>query len=137
MKLFKYVIAITFSLASFISAAEVSVIVNSANNNDISASQIKKIFLGKSKSFADGNKVEVYSLPDSSNDAQVFRLNALSKSNSQYKSYWAKLAFTGKGTPPKSISDSEMINTVKSNSNAIGFINSDKVTGDVKVIATF
>lgn len=137
MKLFKYVIAITFSLASFISTAEVSVIVNSANNNDISSSQIKKIFLGKSKSFADGNKVEVYSLADGSNDTQVFRLNALSKSNSQYKSYWAKLAFTGKGTPPKSISDSEMISTVKSNSNAIGFINSDKVTGDVKVIATF
>jgi len=130
-------IASCILLISFTSMAEVSVIVNTANSNNIDKSLIKKIFLGKSKTFPDGNKIIIYTLKDANADAVDFRQKALKKSNSQYKSYWAKLAFTGKGTPPKEASDSEMINAIKNNPNAIGFINSGKVTADVKVIATF
>lgn len=137
MNLLKTMLASAVLLSSFSVMAEVSVIVNPANTSTIDASLIKKIYLGKKKSFDNGNKAEVFTLPDNSPDSESFRQKALKKSNSQYKSYWSKLAFTGKGTPPKKASDSEMINAVKSNPNAIGFINSDKVTGDVKVIATY
>lgn len=137
MNLLKTMLASAVLLSSFSVMAEVSVIVNPANTSTIDANLIKKIYLGKKKSFDNGNKAEVFTLPDNSPDSESFRQKALKKSNSQYKSYWSKLAFTGKGTPPKKASDSEMINAVKSNPNAIGFINSDKVTGDVKVIATY
>lgn len=124
-----------FSLSCF---ADVAVIVNTANNNPIDESFIKKVYLGKAKSFEDGAKIDMYTLGDSDAATAEFREKVLNKTNSQYKSYWSKLVFTGKGTPPKEMSDaSEMINEVKRNINTIGFIASDQVTGDVKVIATF
>jgi hypothetical protein len=47
------------------------------------------------------------------------------------------LVFTGKGTPPKEISsETDVIELVKNNQNIIAYIDSDKVTGDVRVIAT-
>jgi len=65
-------------------------------------------------------------------------LKQRNKSNSQFKSYWSKLAFTGKGTPPTEVANSaEMINAIKSDAASIGFVDSSAVTGDVKVIATF
>ena len=48
-----------------------------------------------------------------------------------------QLVFTGKGTPPKEISsETDVIELVKNNQNIIAYIDSDKVTGDVRVIAT-
>lgn len=138
MKLFTkllMVILVSFSASSF---AEVSVVVNSANGDEINAKTIKRIYLGKLKSFPGGARVNVLTLPDSAESTEAFRDKALRKSNSQFKSYWSKLAFTGKGTPPKEIAnDAAMIEAVKSDPNAIGFVDSASVTGDVKVVATF
>ena len=92
-------LVITMLVLSQSAFAEVAVIVNSANNNNIDAKLVKKIYLGKTKAFSDGGKVKVYTLPSSQNDTEYFRKKALKKSNSQFKSYWSKLAFTGKGTP--------------------------------------
>ncbi len=118
--------------------AEVSVIVNTGNGDSIDEKLIKRIYLGKAKSFPSGSKVTVFTLSSDAEETDLFRQNALKKSNSQYKSYWAKLAFTGKGTPPKELSSAnEMINAVKSDTSAIGFVDSGAVTGEVKVIATF
>ena len=137
MKLLRTVFTSTAMLLSFSSLAEVSVIVNPSNSDTINTALVKKIFLGKTKVFPNGNKVKVFMLPDDSTDSNSFRQKALKKSNSQYKSYWAKLAFTGKGTPPKEANENEMINAIKNDPNAIGFINSNQLTNDVKVIATY
>jgi hypothetical protein len=123
---------------SFSSFAEISVIVNSANADQINAKLIKRIYLGKIKAFPNGKKIKVLTLKDDAAETEIFRQSALKKSNSQFKSYWSKLAFTGKGTPPTEVANAaEMINAVKANVSAIGFIDSSAVTGDVKVIATF
>ncbi len=128
-------IILTFSSHSF---AGVSVIINSANTNTIDAKTIKSIYLGKSKAFSSGEKITVLMLSDRSPATDLFRQKALKKSNSQFKAYWGKLAFTGKGRPPKIIeSEAAMISAVKANPAAIGFINSEQVTDDIKVIATF
>ncbi len=138
MNLTKSLLTLAICLASFLSHAEVSVIVNNANNDSLDAKKIKRIYLGKIKVFADGSKINVISLSDDVPTTEQFRQTALKKSNSQFKSYWSKLAFTGKGTPPKEIAnDAAMIEAVKSDPNAIGFVDSASVTGDVKVIATY
>jgi hypothetical protein len=125
-------------MLSFNAYAEVSVVVNKANGDAVDASLIKKIYLGKAKSFDNGNKIDAVTLPDSNATAEEFREKALNKSNSQYKSYWSKLVFTGKGTPPKELnSASDVINHVKGSPSAIGFVPSGEVTDDVKVVATF
>jgi ABC-type phosphate transport system substrate-binding protein len=138
MKFLQKLLIMGITLASFSSLAEVSVIVNSGNSDAVDAKLIKRIYLGKAKSFPAGEKITVLTLNDDAPETEYFRQKALKKSNSQFKSHWSKLAFTGKGTPPKKISSpAEMINEVKSNTSAIGFVDSSAVTGDVKVVATF
>ena len=138
MKLLKIIFTTILLVASFASLAEISVIINTANADSFDDQKIKRIYLGKIKAFSNGDRVNVLTLEDSAPETEQFRQNALKKSNSQFKSYWSKLAFTGKGTPPTEVSNSaEMINAIKADSSSIGFIDSSAVTGDVKVIATF
>ena len=138
MKLLKKICIFGFSMLSFISFAEVSVIVNKGNTDVINTKLIKRIYLGKVKSFPNGTKVNVLTLKDDASATTVFRKSALKKSNSQFKSYWSKLAFTGKGTPPKKMAnDDDMIKTIKADVTAIGFVDSAAVTTDVKVVARY
>ena len=126
------------TLASFSGIAEISVIVNNDNASTLDEKLVKRIYLGKAKSFPAGGKVTALTLKDDAPVSEAFRQNVLKKSNSQYKSHWSKLAFTGKGTPPTEVSsESEMISTVKSDVTAIGFVDSASVTSDVKVVARF
>ena len=138
MNLFKTIFTTILLLISSVSLAEVSVIVNTANTETFDAKTIKRIYLGKIKAFTNGDKVNVLTLADDTPETEQFRESALNKSNSQFKSYWSKLAFTGKGTPPTEVGNSaEMINAIKSDPASIGFVDSSAVTGDVKVVATF
>jgi ABC-type phosphate transport system substrate-binding protein len=138
MKLINKILVITLASTSTLCFADVAVIVNSANNDAIDAKLIKKIYLGKAKIFPSGNKVKVFSLSSSQADTEDFRQKALKKSNSQFRSYWSKLTFTGKGTPAKEFdSAAEVIEAVKKTPNSIGFINSKDVVAEVKVIKNY
>ena len=112
-------------------------IVNTGNANAIDQDEIKKIYLGKSKSFADGVKVNPVN-QNGNSIADEFNDKVVGKSSSQLNAYWSKLVFTGKGTPPEKLdNDQAVIDFVSSNADAIGYIDSSKVSDAVKVIATF
>jgi ABC-type phosphate transport system substrate-binding protein len=123
------------TLFSGFATAEVAVIVHPSNADTISQNDVSDIFLGKTKSFPGGSSV----VPIVLNDATVdeFNTKLLGKSTSQLKSYWSKLVFTGKANPPKSVTADEMLSLIKSNPNMIGFIDSTKVTADVKVVGKY
>ena len=133
----KLILASLISTCSFVAFADVAVIVNPSNSNALDKNEIKKIYLGKSKSFADGVKVN----PVNQNGNSVvdeFNNKVVGKSSSQLNAYWSKLVFTGKGTPPEKLdSDQAVIDFVVSNADSIGYIDSAKVSDAVKVIATF
>lgn len=133
----KLILAGLMSACSFSAFAGVTVIVNTGNANAIDQDEIKKIYLGKSKSFADG--VKVNSVNQNGNSiADEFNDKVVGKSSSQLNAYWSKLVFTGKGTPPEKLDyDQAVIDFVSSNADAIGYIDSSKVSDAVKVIATF
>ncbi|GHF88371.1 phosphate ABC transporter substrate-binding protein [Thalassotalea marina] len=118
--------------------AGVDVIVHPSNNNEIDEGTIKKIFTGKAKSFADGSKAIPVTQQDGSAVTDEFNSKVVKKSSSQLKAYWSKLVFTGKGTPPEeAASDAEMLKLVANNPNLIGFVETGKASGDVKVIKSF
>ena len=101
------------------------------------AGTIKKIYLGKSKSFSNGDKVNPIN-QDGTSVADEFNDKVVGKSSSQLNAYWSKLVFTGKGTPPEKLTtDQAVIDFVAANNDAIGYVDSAKVTDKVKVIATF
>lgn len=138
MNLFKTFFSTILLVTSFASAAETSVIVNQANSDSFDEQAIKRIYLGKIKAFASGEKITVFTLDDNAPETEKFHESALNKSNSQFKAYWSKLAFTGKGTPPTEVASSaEMISAIAADTTAIGFVDSSAVTADVKVVATY
>lgn len=137
-KHFIKVITLAISLATVNVMAEISVIVNPANGAAVTADEVKRIFLGKSKKFSDGNSAVPINLNSSNAVRGTFDDSALGKTTNQTKAYWSKLVFSGKGNPPKEVdSEAEVIELISKNPSLIGYVDSSKVTGDVKVVATF
>lgn len=133
----KIILASALSLCSLTSLANVAVIVNPNNANNLDAETIKKIYLGKLKSYDNGSKVNPVN-QDGNTITDEFNEKVVGKSSSQLNAYWSKLVFTGKGTPPEKLSsDQAVIDYVSGNNDAIGYIDGSKVSDKVKVVATF
>lgn len=133
----KLLLATAVALLSSTAFADVAVIVNPTNGNAIDEGTIKKIYLGKAKSFDDGTKVNPVN-QDGNSVSDEFNDKVVGKSSSQLNAYWSKLVFTGKGTPPEKLAnDQAVIDFVSANGDAIGYIDASKVTDKVKVVATF
>ncbi|WP_166376964.1 phosphate ABC transporter substrate-binding protein [Pseudoalteromonas sp. Z9A4] len=133
----KLILVSALSLCSINAFADIAVIINPSNINTVDTDTIKKIYLGKSKSFSNGDKVNPVD-QDGTSVADEFNDKVVGKSSSQLNAYWSKLIFTGKGTPPEKLaSDQAVIDFVAANNDAIGYIDSAKVSDKIKVIATF
>lgn len=118
--------------------AEISVIVNPANANAVSADDLNRLFLGRASSFADGSKATPLNLAEGQVSRDEFDSKVLNRSSAQLKAYWSKLVFTGKGTPPKELADDAAVKAaVAADASAIGYISSASVDGSVKVVASF
>jgi ABC-type phosphate transport system substrate-binding protein len=126
-------------LASSLASAEISVIVSTNNPNEsIDQATVSKIFLGKAKSFPDGSQAVPIDQDDGAAARVAFNSTVLGKSASQLKSYWSRLIFTGKGTPPKqSGNDAAVKELVANNPNIIGYVDSSAVDASVKVVHKF
>lgn len=122
-------------LLSTVSFAETVVVVNPGNGNSLTAQDITRIYQGKKKSFADGSTIVPLDQKNGSAGRAEFVKALLNKSPQQYKAYWAKLLFTGKGTPPKSVdSSAEVKSLVAKNPSTIGYIDVADVDASVKVV---
>lgn len=123
---------------SFSVFADVAVIVHPSNSNTINESFIKKVFTGKVKSFDNGDSVIAINQESDTKSVEEFNEKLLNKSASQLKAYWSKQIFTGKGTPPKEVSnDNEVIKLVSTNPNLIGYIDASTVNDSVKVVGVY
>ena len=131
-------IALLVFALSFSVQAEIAVIVNPANGNAVTADELNRLFLGRSSSFADGSKAMPLNLAEGQAGRDEFDSKVLNRSSAQLKAYWSKLVFTGKGTPPKELTDDAAIKAaVAADATAIGYISSGSVDDSVKVVATF
>lgn len=117
------------------SYADVVVIGHPSNNNQLNKDDVSKIFLGKKSSFPDGSKATPFYLDAGDSVRATFDKDVLGKSSTQLKSYWSKLVFTGKGTPPKELgSTGEAVSTVAGDASAVAYVSSGEVTDAVKVL---
>ncbi|WP_448212074.1 phosphate ABC transporter substrate-binding protein [Colwellia sp. MEBiC06753] len=109
-----------FSSVIMFSAQAVTVMVHPSNADALDAKDIKKIYLGKSKKFPGGGDATPIELKEG--QAKSDFLDAVvGKSESQFKAYWSKLVFTGKGQAPKSFdSDADIIKEVSGDPTLIG-----------------
>jgi len=134
----KAVLLFALGALPFSTWAEVSIIVHPSVEASASAADVAKLFLGKSKSLPGGTKVIPINLESGNAVREEFNGTVLKKSDSQLKSYWSRLVFTGKAQPPKDVgSEADAIELVKNNPNMIGYVSSGAVVDGVKVIASF
>lgn len=111
--------------------AEVSVIVNPGATKAPSQSEVANIFLGKDKS------MKGVDLKDWTPTKESFYSAVTNKNESQLKSYWSGLIFTGKGQPMASVADdAAVVAKVAAEADAIGYIDSAAVNDSVKVLFT-
>lgn len=123
--------AAALATASTLARAEVAVIVNAGASAAPSQAEVANIFLGKDSSLKGLDQ-------KGWNPTKERFYSALTNKNeSQLKSYWSGLVFTGKGQPLQSVDDdAAVIAKVGSEANAIGYVDASAVNDKVKVLFT-
>jgi len=116
--------------------AQIAIVASQKSNaNTITAEQASALFLGKSDQLPGGGTALLLDLPESSPARDTFYSKVTGKSQSQVKASWARLVFSGKGTPPKELPNSaEVKRLVAANPNLIGYVEKGAVDGSVKVL---
>ncbi|KPD21579.1 MAG: phosphate ABC transporter substrate-binding protein [Idiomarina sp.] len=129
-KLAVFLIVLFAGMLSFSASANNGVVVSQTEINEES---IARIYLGQSRVLTGVN------LPESSATRKAFETKLVGQTGNQLKRHWAKLKFTGRATPLDTLdSDDAVIEFLKSNPQGIGYVSDkSKVSGDLKVIATF
>ena len=119
------------------SAQVVVVVVNpKASVSSLTADQLASLYLGKSSSLPGGISQAV-DLPESNPVREQFYTKSSGRNAAQVKAVWARLAFSGKATPPKEVASSaEVKKLVASNPEAIGYIEKSALDGSVKAVLT-
>ncbi len=116
------------ALAALQARADVVVVGNPAAQ-PMTLDQVSDAYLGKTPS------ITLYDLADASPGRAEFDHKALGKDPGQLKALWARLAFTGKGQPPRELADDAAVKkAVAANPRAIGYIDAGAVDGSVKVL---
>ncbi|MEW6982191.1 phosphate ABC transporter substrate-binding protein [Colwelliaceae bacterium 6471] len=138
----KWIVVIGISAVGLLTinqaAAEVAIVVHPSNNSSFDQSTIKKIFLGKTKSFSNGRSAILLSASPKDPVTEEFNEKVIGKSSNQVNAYWSKMIFTGKGTPPQEMSSTDaIISAISANPDAIGYVDASAATSAVKVVATF
>jgi len=123
-----------FSLSA--GAADFAVVAGSGSGiGQLSKDQVSELFLGKASSLPGGGKAALIDQPESSPLRDHFYTKVTGKSASQARSTWAKLAFTGKGTPPvEGAGNDDIKKQLAGNKSMLGYIDKASVDGSVKVI---
>jgi len=131
-------IAIFLILASanvWAQAKSYKVIVNPSNPvSSISREDVSRIFLKKTTKFSDGRGASPADLPANSPTRESFSKDIHGKSSSAVDAYWQQLIFSGRDIPPAQKSEGGVLEFVRSNGNAIGYVSAGADTAGVKVI---
>lgn len=123
-------------MGSNIFAQSYKVIVNTANLAlSLSTKEVSDFLLKKKTKWADGTTVMPVDLNSNSQIREDFSKYIHGKSTGVIRSYWQQSAFSGTASaPPEKASDAEVIEYVKKNKGAIGYVSVASNTDGVKTI---
>ena len=133
---FIFLMTLAVFLGEAIAAKEWVVIVNKANPiTEASKDEVAKWFLKKKTTWENSQKILPVDQSPSSLVRKAFSKEVLGKSVSAVRRYWQKMIFSGRGVPPvEKGSDAKVIDYVKSNPGAVGYVSSNADVSGVKVL---
>ncbi len=136
MKVFSKIavaLILTMMLLHPVRAQELVVVTAADNTEQLNLDDVARIFLGKVTRYPSGEEVEPLNMDPSDPGFAKFARVVLKKTPSQLKAYWAKRIFTGKGKPPRSISNAaELRALVASNKRYLTYLDKSNVDHTVR-----
>ncbi len=103
--------------------------------NSISKTDLKNIFTGRKIAWS-GDETIVVVILKKSKTHDRFLSKYVNKTSSQFRSYWIRLVFSGKGVAPISLaSEEDMVDYVSNTKGAIGYISSNTNNTGTKIIS--
>ena len=110
-------------------AAGVKIVVHTTNAlNSISKTKVADLFLERVTRWENGRAVTAVDQSEKSAARVAFSKELLGKEVVWVKSYWQKMIFSGRATPPAELSsDTQVLEFIRTNPDAIGYV-SDSAT---------
>jgi ABC-type phosphate transport system substrate-binding protein len=130
------ILPLTLALGARVAPADVVAVVSSKSTvGSLTKDQVADIFFGKVRRFPNGAVAIPIDLAEDLPERAQFYEKVANKSAAQVKAQWARIIFTGRGQPPKSVpSDIEMKKRLAENPDAIGYIDATQVDASVRVL---
>lgn len=131
------ILAVFVCLGLAIQAQTFKVIVNVDNSTtSLSPKELSDIFLKKHLKWKNNENIIPVDMSSRSAVREDFSNVVHGKTVSAVKSYWQQFVFAGKGTPPvEKNNDIEVVEYVKRNPGAIGYVSLNSDVSGVKVIS--
>lgn len=114
-------------------AEELAIVVHPDTSFDhLSRQDLINIFMGRYQQFPDGQAAFPLDLDD--NSAAFYR-KLINKTPAELRSYWARLVFSGRGSPPRRLqATDQLLEVVASNPGAVGYLDASLVDQRVKIV---
>jgi ABC-type phosphate transport system substrate-binding protein len=138
----KSVPLLTVGVALFIAnstalADVVAVVSSSSTITTLSTNQLADIFMGRTTRFPNGELAVPIDQAEGSVARDRFYERVAGKTAAQMKAYWSKIIFTGRGQPPRAVSNSgDVKEALAKNPNAVGYIEQNLADASVRVLLT-
>jgi ABC-type phosphate transport system substrate-binding protein len=116
--------------------AELKIVGNAGTTPEsISKKDLSRIFLKKKTKWADGRSAEPVEQKRAPELRQRFSEEFLGMSLDMVESHWQAQVFSGRGTPPRTLAgDAEVVDFVRRNPGAVGYVSGQAATSGVNVI---
>ncbi|MFZ6747703.1 hypothetical protein [Undibacterium sp. Ren11W] len=117
-------------------AADLVVVTHPSNGIEkMSKDEVINIYMGRYRKLANGETAIPLDLKQPPGEKAQFYSILVGKELAEINSYWARLMFSGQGSPPRQAENvDEAIEFVKNNKGALAYIDRKKVDKRVKVI---
>lgn len=101
----------------------------------LSKTEVTNIFLGRYRLLSSGNQAEPLDQPTGSAEHAAFYDALLNKTSAEIRAYWARLVFTGRVPPPRTVDNSErLLEQLLANPRAVGYIERNKLDRRLRVV---
>lgn len=104
----------------------ISVLVNAQSGVErLERQQVMSIFLGRARHFPNGKALTVFDHAVGTQTRTGFFENLTGKSIADIDAYWARMRYSGRSTPPKTLAAEAVLEVVSQNKKAISYVEHD------------